>query len=186
LIFSPNAFDSNWDTGIDPTFSELAATANAANAATSGTPNTISASSGQQTQTFLQFLQSSVRAPDYVTFAVNLGLALGSSVGVTGAISVDRYGDVFVSPGPAAGLSSTNPSGSITLHWMNQITTPSQAQLTDMLTKSGFNVTAGSIGGVSESYTPGTGWATGIGFVSPQAGAAYTYGFKLMNLGSGW
>jgi len=55
-----------------------------------------------------------------------------------------------------------------------------------MLTTHGFNVTTGFIGGVSESYTPGTGWATGIGVASPQAGGSYTYGFKLGNVGAGW
>lgn len=187
LIFSPNAFNSSWDTGIDPTFSDLASAANAAGA--SGTPNTISASPGQQASGFMQFLHAataSIRLPDYISFTGNLGSYLGGYFGGTLALTVYRYDDVFTSPGPAAGISANPVSESFTLNWMNQTTTPSQAQLSAIVTAHGLNVTGGYFGGVSESYTPGTGWATGVGVVTPQAGVSYTYSRKLGNLGSGW
>ena len=75
---------------------------------------------------------------------------------------------------------------SATANWLNQNCTPSQSQLNDFLSENGFNATVGFWGGVSGSYTPGSGTATGIGLVTPQAGASWNYSFNGGNFGFTW
>jgi hypothetical protein len=43
------------------------------------------------------------------------------------------------------------------------------------LTTSGFNFGGGYWGGGSVSWTPGSGFAAGVGLYSPQIGASYNY-----------
>jgi hypothetical protein len=123
-----------------------------------------------------------LRMPDFV--AVNLNIAIPnpytlSFVGWSGTISVDRYGHLFFSPtGGGVGKSATIVSGSVTANWMNSRTKPTASALAGILSKHGLNVTAGFWGGVSESWSPGSGSATGFGFVSPQFGGSYNYSFQ--------
>lgn len=130
------------------------------------------------------------RLPDYIGGNINIAIPnpfTGTLVGWSGTISVDRYGDVFWSPlGAGVGKSATVVSGSLTANWLNQSCKPSQSQLSDFLSANGFNATAGYWGGISESYTPGSGTATGVGFVTPQVGASYNYSFHGGNIGFGW
>ena len=51
-------------------------------------------------------------------------------------------------------------------------------QLNNFLSGNGLNVTVGYWGGVSESWSPGNGSATGVGFVTPQFGGSYNYSFQ--------
>lgn len=88
--------------------------------------------------------------------------------------------------GIGAGKSATFVSGSATLNWLNQGCTPSKPQLTSFLSANGFNATVGFVAGISESYTPGSGYATGVGFVTPQAGLSYNYSFLGGNNGASW
>jgi len=122
------------------------------------------------------------RLPDYLSVNVNITIPTpwtGTLFGWSGIITLDRYGNWYWSLlGGGAGKSLTGVSGSLTVNWMNQRCKPTEPQLHDMLTSHGFNVSGGFWGGLSESYTPGTGTATGIGFVSPQIGGSYNYSFK--------
>ena len=130
------------------------------------------------------------RLPDYFSANVNIAIPTpwtGTLVGWSGTASVDRYGDWFWSPfGIGVGKSATAVSGSVTANWLDQCGTPSQAELGNFLSSSGFNASGGYWGGVGQSYTPGAGMATGGGFVTPQAGASYNYSFYGGNIGSHW
>lgn len=122
------------------------------------------------------------RMPDY--FSANINVAIpnpvtGTIVGWSGTASIDRYGNWYWSPlGGGVGKSATFVSGSATANWMNQPCKPSEKQLNNFLTGHGFNVTGGYWGGASESWSPGNGSATGLGFVTPQAGGSYNYSFQ--------
>jgi hypothetical protein len=146
-----------------------------------GTAGTIGNSGG---------LLNDIRLPDFI--AANISIAIpnpitGTVIGWSGTASIDRYGDWYYSPlGIGAGKSATIVSGSLTVNWMDQLTTPSQSLLNNMLSTNGFNASAGYIGGVSESYTPGAGYSTGVGLFSPQAGASYNYSFHGGNVGWQW
>ena len=130
------------------------------------------------------------RLPDYI--AVNINIAIptpwtGTVVGWSGTASVNRYGDVFWSPaGAGIGKTLTFVSASLTANWLNQDCLPSQTKLADFLSGNGFNAALGFWGGVSESYTPGSGFATGIGLVTPQGGISYNYSFHGGNIGVQW
>jgi RHS repeat-associated protein len=130
------------------------------------------------------------RLPDYVSINLNIAIPnpwTGTLVGWSGTASLDRYGDWFWSPiGIGAGKSATVVSGSATVNWLDQCGTPSEAQLANFLSANGFNFTAGFWGGVSQSYTPGAGFATGFGFVTPQVGLSYNYSFYGGNIGTSW
>lgn len=128
-----------------------------------------------------------LRLPDYLAVNVNIAIPnpwTGTLIGWSGTASVDRYGDVFFSPlGVGVGKSATLVSGSVTVNWLDGWGKPSREKVANFLSGHGFNATIGYLGGVSRSYTPGSGWATGFGFVSPQIGASYNYSFKGGNVG---
>jgi hypothetical protein len=63
---------------------------------------------------------------------------------------------------------------------------PSPAQTASFLSSSGFNASAGYWGGGGAAYTPGSGWAGEVGFVSPQIGASYHYSVEVHDAGSPW
>ena len=148
------------------------------------------AQSQTQNTSLVEIVVNAIRLPDYISVNINIAIPTpwtGTLFGWSGTASLNRYGDWFWSPfGGGVGKSATLVSGSVTANWLNQLSTPSQSQLSNFLSGNGFNVTAGFWGGVSESYTPGSGYATGIGFVSPQAGGSYNYSFYGGNTGSGW
>jgi hypothetical protein len=97
----------------------------------------------------------------------------------SGTVSIDRYSDWYYSyAGGGFGKAATFVSGSVTANWLDQLAIPSPTTMNNFLTQHGTNFTAGVWGGVSQSYTPGSGLATGVGFVSPQAGFSYNYSFR--------
>jgi RHS repeat-associated protein len=122
-----------------------------------------------------------IRPPDYVSANVNIAISnpiTRQLVGWSGTGSIDRYGNWYWSPiGGGIGKTATYASGSITVNWLNQTSKPSEKQLGNFLSGHGVNVAAGYWVGVSESCSPGNGYATGFGFVTPQIGASYNYSF---------
>lgn len=122
-----------------------------------------------------------LRTPDFLFTNVNIAIPTpwtGTLFGWSGTASIDAYGNWYWSPaGGGIGKSATFVSGSVTANWMNQAARPSEAQLDNMLSGLGTNATAGYVAGASESYTPGTGTASGVGVMSPQAGASANYSF---------
>lgn len=130
------------------------------------------------------------RGPDFVNLNVNVALINPitlSIIGWSGSASLDRYGDVYWSPtGVGVGKSLGVVSGSLTANWVNQSQTPSREQLNGFLSGNGFNAAAGWIVGGAESWTPGSGTATGFGIVSPQAGVSYNYSWRVTHTGFGW
>jgi RHS repeat-associated protein len=132
---------------------------------------------------------TSFRAPDFLSGNLNVAIPTpwtATLVGVTFALNIDRNGGVYFGLGPSVGKSLTMVSGSATADWMDQKSKPSAQQLNGLLTQHSFGATAGFWGGVQRSYTPGSGWATGVGFVSPQAGAGYTYSWHLFDIKFTW
>jgi len=131
------------------------------------------------------------RMPDFASANINIAIpnpVTGTIVGWSGTASIDRYGNWYWSPlGGGIGKSATFVSGSATANWMNQPCKPSEKQLSNFLSDNGFNVTGGYWAGVSESWSPGNGSATGVGFVTPQAGGSYNYSFQGSgNTGLSW
>lgn len=100
--------------------------------------------------------------------------------GVTGAVTIDRSGQVYVGFGPNVGKALTGISGSATAGWLNQAATPNPQQLQGFLSGHGFNAGGGYWVGGGVTYSPGTGGtATNLGFFSPQIGAGYTYSWQV-------
>ena len=122
------------------------------------------------------------RWPDFLAANVNIAIVTpwtGTLIGWSGTASLDRYGNWYWSPlGGGVGKSATFVSGSVTANWMNQSCQASEEQLNNFLSGNGVNVSVGFWGGVSESWSPGNGSATGVGFVTPQAGVSYNYSFQ--------
>ena len=117
--------------------------------------------------------------PDY--YALNLSIAIpnqytGTLIGWNGTVTLDRYGTLHFSPlGVTFGKSATLVSGNVTANWLNQSGTPSQAQLNNFLTNSGFNGGIGYGIGTCSSWTPGSGTSVGVGLFLPQSGASYNF-----------
>jgi RHS repeat-associated protein len=134
----------------------------------------------------IQVAGQRLRTPDFYSININVAIPTpwtGSYLGWSGTVSISRYGDVYWSAlGGGIGKSATGVSGSVTANWMNQRATPSADQLKNMLSAFGANFTAGYWLGASESYTPGAGTATGVGFVSPQIGVSGNYSFHAGNV----
>ena len=132
--------------------------------------------------------------------AANINIAIptpwtATAFGWSGTASIDRYGNWYWSPlGLGFGKSATFVSGSLTGNWLDKCCPPSAGGATDVaaasskaptpqqlnsfLTRHGYSAAAGFWGGVTKSYTPGSGFATGVGFVSPQIGGSYNYSFQ--------
>jgi hypothetical protein len=127
-------------------------------------------------------LRLPLRLPDYIGVNVNIAIPTpwtGTLVGWSGSATVDRYGRWYGSYlGGGVGKSLTVVSGSFTANWLDQRGKPTPKTLRSFLTQHGINSSAGYWGGATQSYTPGSGWATGIGLVSPQIGASYNYSFQ--------
>ena len=122
------------------------------------------------------------RWPDYIGANINIAIVNPwtlTLVGWSGTASIDRYGHTYWSPlGLGVGKSATIVSGSLTANWLNTCHKPTPKELESFLTQHGFSGSAGFWGGANQNYTPGSGWSTGVGFVSPQAGASYNYSFR--------
>ncbi len=119
------------------------------------------------------------RWPDYISLNINVAILNPytlSLVGWSGTATLDRYGQIYFSPlGLGVGKSDTIISGSLTANWLDKCHKPTKKELDDFIGGLGFNGAAGLWGGVTQSYSPGSGWATGVGFVSPQFGASADY-----------
>jgi hypothetical protein len=124
-------------------------------------------------------LWNSIRLPDYASLNVAIAIPTpytGTAVGWNITASLDRYGHFYFSPiGVGVGKSAGRASGSLTANWLNQSTQPSEQQLNNFLTGHGVNLGGGYIFGGGESWSPGNGTATGIGFYTPQVGISYNY-----------
>jgi hypothetical protein len=132
--------------------------------------------------TSFQAANNGLRAPDFISANINVGIPyLLNLVGPTVAINIGRNRHVYIGPGINVGKAATLVSGSVTANWMTQ---PNQMQ--SFLTKNSFSVNVGYWGGVQGAWTPGSGVAGGVGFVSPQAGGAWTYSFDLGHWFGGW
>ena len=118
--------------------------------------------------------------PDFVTYSASIGFPfLGNWVGWSGTISRDKYGHWYWSPaGGAVAKPLPGVSGSLTANWLNQLSNPLPSDLARFLSGSGYNVTAGFGGAISESYASGM-WATGVGLASPQFGGSYNYSWPI-------
>ncbi len=130
------------------------------------------------------------RWPDYISGNINIAIPNPwtlTLVGWSGTASIDRYGHTYWSPlGLGVGRSATMVSGSLTGNWLDKCHKPTQKELDDFLTQHGFSGSAGFWGGANQNYTPGSGWSTGVGFVSPQIGASYNYSFRGPTTGVSW
>lgn len=123
-----------------------------------------------------------LRLPDFYTlnFAVTIpNTWTGTLIGWNVSTSVDRHGQVFVSPfGFSVGKSASGVSGSITGNWMLQSTKPTSTETYNFLSGHGISVGGGYIGGANWSFSPtnsGTKHALGVGLYSPQGGVSYNY-----------
>jgi RHS repeat-associated protein len=120
-----------------------------------------------------------LRSPDF--YALNLSVAIpnpftGSLIGWNMSVTGDRNAHFHISPfGGTIGKSALFISASFSANWLLQSKEPSQKQLDDFLTGHGFNLGGGYWGGGSMSYTPGSGYAVGVGFYTPQFGGSYNY-----------
>lgn len=129
------------------------------------------------------------RKPDYYSANVNIAIPTpwtGTLLGWSGTVSLDRYGNWYWSPlGWGAGKSATVASGSLTANWFNQRLTPTALQLKGFLTKDGWSSAVANGLAFSESYSPSSGFATGVGIGTPQAGISYNYSFEVGVLDEG-
>jgi RHS repeat-associated protein len=118
--------------------------------------------------------------PDMLAFQGNVTIPtpwtatiLGFGVNVTR----DRYGRTYIAPGPSAGRAITGVSASAAPGWLIQTDVPTPEELSSNLTGHSFNFGGGFWGGVNFSWFPGNALSVQPGFVSPQAGGGYSYGW---------
>jgi len=120
------------------------------------------------------------QAPDFYTYTVNVG----ELVGITGHVTVDRYGHTYYGVGVEAGKSPALYSFSATGGYLVQRTPPTPLELKNFAT--GYSVDC-SVGngayGADVSYTPqtlmtGTYAVSGGWFAPAQAGCAVTYSWQ--------
>lgn len=122
------------------------------------------------------------RLPDFISFSTSFTIPTpwtGTAISWSVSGSLDRFGNWYWSPiGPGAGRAPTVVSGSLTANWLVQKCKPTQTQLNDFLSGHGITGAAGFWGGGNLIYSPGNGYAAGLGIVSPQGGANYSYSFQ--------
>ena len=132
------------------------------------------------------------RGPHYITYQATVAILnpyTYTAIGYAASVTLDRYGNVYMSPiGLTAGRSTLGASGSLMAGTSDQGGQPSEealeAALSNPLTLSG----GGGIGpGINCSWGPGTGWSTELGATTPQAGGTVSTPFQLPgNTGIGW
>jgi RHS repeat-associated protein len=129
------------------------------------------------------------RLPDFVSASLSVAVPFTGNLGSwTFSVSVDRNGNWYWSPiGPGVGRALTFVSGSATANWLIQGCKPTKEQLSNFLSGHGFTIAGGYWGGANAIYSPGNGWAAGLGFVSPQLGGNYSYSWQGKgNAGGSW
>jgi hypothetical protein len=117
------------------------------------------------------------RWPDYYSFSVNVG----GAAGVSGQVTVDRYGDLYFAPGGVFGKASTFLSGSLAEGWLDQQKVPSQASLQRFLTGNSYEIGAGFVAGFAENFS-GNRHAREVEISSPQAGISYHHAWNVGNI----
>ena len=120
------------------------------------------------------------RIPDFYTLSGTVPVSpVTPWLGVGATISVDGYGDWYVGPIiPAIGLPSAL-QGSLVAGWKDRWAVPSQSELEKLLSQWSLHGGGGYIVGGEESWTPGAGFATGVGIFSPGGGAQASYSWEL-------
>jgi RHS repeat-associated protein len=131
------------------------------------------------------------RAPDYYTLNLNLPLPYTRKFGGwTLQVTLDRYSRGYFTPRGLNGGRSwmTMPSASVTAGWLNQWSAATAGQLNSFITGWGGNVSGGYGVGAGETWGgQGNGWATEVGFFTPQVGISGTYmPASSFHLGGGW
>ncbi|HOI95016.1 MAG TPA: hypothetical protein PK250_09950, partial [Syntrophobacter fumaroxidans] len=129
------------------------------------------------------------RFPDYVSINFNIAIPTpwtATLLGGTAQVALDRYGNFYAGPGGTVGKAATIFSLSATVGWLDTSEKPCEKTLDNFLSGHSFNAGAGFWGGGGETWTPGVGTGTEVGFVSPQAGASYHYSWKVTKFGFGW
>jgi len=125
---------------------------------------------------------SGIRLPDF--YSLNITIAIpnpitATFIGWSGNISIDRHGQIFVSPyGASVGKSTFVASASLTANWMLQSKKPTANETYNFLSGNGISIGGGYYGGLNWSISPtndGTKDALGIGLYTPQIGASYNY-----------
>jgi hypothetical protein len=115
--------------------------------------------------------------PDYQAITVSAG----DSIGGTGVVTWDRYGNIYLGLGVNAGESLTAVSGSYTRGWIGDPLDddyPSPNNSESFLTGVAVNVSGGAIGGGGLTYSPGSNTqkiAYETGVYSPQMGVSVVY-----------
>ena len=118
------------------------------------------------------------RLPDYYTISLIRPSQDNLQLGGGGTLTIDRYGHIYL--GPALAVGEPYGSGaSLTVGWLNQSSTPCPGQLHKFLTQNSLHYGGGYIVGGSESWTPGVGTATNLGFFTPGAGMQYSYAWQV-------
>jgi hypothetical protein len=123
-----------------------------------------------------------LRLPDFYTLNISIAIPnpyTGTIIGWNGTASIDRHGQIFVSPfGVTVGKSATIGSASLTANYMLQSKVPTADETYGFLSGHGISAGAGYWGGVNFSNSPansGTNYALGFGLYTPQAGVSYNY-----------
>ncbi len=130
------------------------------------------------------------RLPDFVSLSASVTIPTpwtGTLLSWTISVSADRYGNWYWSPiGPGFGKAPTAVAGSLTANWLVQDYMPGPTQLSDFLSGHGATGSAGYFGGGNVAWSPGNGFAYGVGIMTPQAGANYSYSFPVGSTGVKW
>jgi RHS repeat-associated protein len=142
-----------------------------------------------------QRIGDKIRVPDYYSGTINVVIPNPYTVGLvswSGQITIDRCGVVYLAPIGLSGGYSTPISGSMTAGWLNRCEVPNELIMQQFLVQNSFGISGGYWLGGGETYVPGSGWATELGFYTPQFGGSWHYS-KLIggfispsSYGSGW
>jgi hypothetical protein len=122
------------------------------------------------------------RAPDFYSFNFTVAIPnpiTSTLIGWSANISVDRHGQVYLSPfGGSVGKSAFMVSVSLTANLMLQSTKPAANETYNYLSGHGISIGGGYYGGVNWAMSPANSGninALGIGLYTPQVGASYNY-----------
>jgi RHS repeat-associated protein len=130
------------------------------------------------------------RLPDFFsgTFSFTIPTRwTGEWVSWSFTATVDRYGRIYVSPwGPGVGRAPEDISGAVTANWIFQKCKPTPEQLSNFLTAHGITGALGNGGGGNIIISPGNGSAWGVGLLTKQGGANYSYTYLWKDTEVSW